>query len=122
MLAPGRREVPHLDHAPCLVFEMPHEFRKGKTAFVAVLCRKSAEIADRLEVDTPHSGGQLHGPLYQGPNSVGVNPPDKGGHKDNPEAHLSAIPDGPEFGIQKGTSPQGAVNRVINTVELKEDR
>ena len=122
VFAAGRGKVAHLDKAPRLFLETPHQLGEGKAAFVAALLRKAAEIADRLEMDAPHEGGQLQGLPYYGPDGVGVHPCHEGRDEDDAETGLSAIPDGPELLVQERSSPQGAVDIIIDPVELKKDR
>ena len=56
------------------------------------------------------------------PMELGVHPSHEGRDEDDAETCLSAIPDGPEFLVQERSSPQGAVDLIIDTVELEEDR
>ena len=100
----------------------PHQLREGEAAFVALLLGKAAEIADRLEMDAPHDGGQLQGLPHYGPDGAGVHPFHEGRDEDDAETRLSAIPDGLEFLVQERSSPQRAVDLVIDPVELEEDR
>ena len=122
VFAAGRGKVGHLDKAPRLFLETPHQFREGKATFVATLLRKAAEIADRLEMDAPHGGGQLQGLPYYGPDRAGVHPSHEGRDEDDTETCLSAILDGLKFLVQERSSPQGAVDLIIDPVELKKDR
>jgi hypothetical protein len=57
VLTTRRGKVNHLDEALRLLLKTPHQFGEGKATFLAPLLRKAAEIADRLEMDTPHGGG-----------------------------------------------------------------
>ena len=105
MFAAGRRKVHHLDKAPCLYINTPHQLREGKAAFVATLPRKAPEIADRLKMDAPHGGGQLQGLPYYGSDGVGVHSTHEGGNEDNAKTSLAGIPDGLEFLVQERSSP-----------------
>ena len=122
VLTAGRGKVDHLDKAPRLFLETSHQLREGKAAFVAALLRKAAKIADRLEMDAPHGGGQLQGLPYYGPDGAGVHPSHESRDEDDAETCLPAIPDGHELLVQERSSPQRAVDRIINPVELEEDR
>ena len=73
-------------------------------------------------MDAPHDGGQLQGLPHYGPDGVGVHPSHEGRDEDDAETRLAAIPDGLELPVQERSSPQGAVDLIIDPVELEKDR
>jgi hypothetical protein len=122
MFATWRREVAHLDKAPCLFLKTSHQLRESEAASVITLPRKAAEIADRLKMDAPYSGSELEGLPHHGANGIGVHPSHKGGDKDDAKTCFLAILDGHQFFVEECPSPQRAIYRIINPVELKKDR
>jgi hypothetical protein len=122
MFATGRRKILHLEEPFRLFLKRPHQFRKGKTIFVATLLRIAAEIADRLEMDAAYDRNQLQCLPDYGSDGVGVYPFYKGRNEDNAETCLSGILDGLEFPGKKCSSPQGVVNLIVDPVELEKNR
>jgi hypothetical protein len=121
MLAAGRGKVGNPHKPSCLFLETPHQLRESEAAFVAALPGKASEITDGLEMDAPYDGGQLQGLPYYVPDGVGVYPSHESGDKDHAETCLPTIPDSLEFPVKERSSPQSAVDLVIDPVELKKD-
>jgi hypothetical protein len=122
VFAARRGKVTYLNKTSRLFLQTSHQLRKGEAAFVVALSRKATKIADRLKVNAPHGGDQLQGLPHNGADGISVHPSHKGRDEDDTKTYLSAALDGLEFLVQERSSPQRAIYRIIDTVELKKNR
>ena len=103
------------------MFDRGHQLRQRDPRGAVYRLRVAAEIADGLEVHTPHGRGQADGQLQQAPDLVGIHSGDQRGHQHDPDAVAGAGIDRAAFHVRQSPSTQFQVHRVVNAVELQED-
>lgn len=122
MFASRRHEIRGPECSVGLGFEMAHDFGQSDALLIARRFRVAAKVAYRLKMHAAYSRGMGGCQPNDRPQIVVVYSRHERGDQYNAHACLGQCPNGRQFDLQQGTPSQYAVNVVICSVELQEDR
>ena len=79
----------------------------------------AAEIAHRLEMDSPYMRPGSKSEFDDGPYAFVVHPRHDGRYQHHPQARFSTMADGSPLFLEERSSPEGDVRTVVDAVELE---
>jgi hypothetical protein len=122
MFTARRRKIADLKETCSLVFERSHEFGQGKALFIISCTRKTTEVTDRLEMDTPNSRGHPQPLPYYIAYGFSIDPSHESWDEHNADSRGPTICNGLKLEVEKRSSSQGLVYLIIDSIKLEKDR
>ncbi|OPZ76179.1 MAG: hypothetical protein BWY79_01746 [Actinobacteria bacterium ADurb.Bin444] len=119
MLAGAGRKVRRLDLPSGLLLQSPQHLGEGEARLPSG--REAPEVADGLDVYTPHHRHHIGRIAHDGPQLPIVDACHHGGHQHHCQSGLSAMLHGPQLLLQRHPTADGLCRGRAEAVELQKD-